>query len=58
MKRWGLPKLTVLVRSKQEEHVLAACKSGPVNGPSGSQSHCLTVTAGVCTIDCSYSSPS
>jgi len=35
-KKWSKPELIVLVRSKPEETVLAACKSGQSNAPGGS----------------------
>jgi hypothetical protein len=47
-KEWVTPELIVLVRSKQEEAVLAACKridlSGAVND---SYTHCLVLVCGV-----------
>jgi hypothetical protein len=34
-KEWKSPELVVLVRSKPEEAVLAACKAGPASGSGG-----------------------
>jgi len=43
MKEWKSPELTVLVRSKNEEAVLVACKAGTISGmaaPSDNYMNC------------------
>ena len=42
-KQWTKPELIVLVRSKPEEAVLAACKVRPGNGPDCNDSTCYAV---------------
>ena len=49
-KEWRKPELTVLVRNKPEEAVLAGCKSGGQGGPDISDGTCTnTVGCGDCS---------
>lgn len=43
-KAWSEPELIVLVRSKPEEAVLAACKKLDVGGSAGTNSKCNLIT--------------
>lgn len=49
-KTWDKPELIVLLRSKPEEAVLAACKGGTVAGPGtvGPHSGCRAATCHGC----------
>jgi len=50
-KAWVTPELIVLVRSKPEEAVLAACKGGTIMATSGSnttRAGCRGKVSGVC----------
>jgi hypothetical protein len=50
---WQKPEMTVLVRSRPEEAVLAACKQpGSATGPSTAKNDCLTHVSNVCIGDC------
>jgi len=53
-KAWVEPELIVLVRSKAEEAVLAACKNGDyqVGGNSSANRECYVALTG-CGIECS-----
>ena len=48
-RQWNTPELTVLVRSRPEEAVLAACKYGGMTGPTGGKSECRAKVTGKCT---------
>jgi hypothetical protein len=41
-KRWGVPKLKVLVRGKPEEGVLMQCKMAGLPGAGGQASGCIS----------------
>jgi hypothetical protein len=47
-KEWIPPELIVLVRSKQEEAVLALCKNLGFNTPQGSWTDCWTSPGTLC----------
>jgi len=57
-KKWGKPKLIVLVKGAKEEMVLLACKEGNTgSGPGSLESRCLS-NFGPCSANCSSTSPS
>jgi len=53
-KQWQTPQLTVLVRSRPEEAVLAACKYAGMSGSTGGKNACRAKVTGKCTgMECS-----
>jgi hypothetical protein len=48
-KAWQKPELTVLVRGKPEESVLAACKWAGYSYPAGAWTDCWTNSTTFCT---------
>lgn len=47
-KKWQNPELIVLVRSKPEEAVLGACKSGGMQGDATNQADACQQGTGMC----------
>ena len=51
-KKWITPELTVLIRGKNEETVLAGCKSRSGSGSESSNSVCTLADELTCTNPC------
>ena len=56
-KRWIVPELLVLVRSRPEEAVLTACKFFSPTGPDPANGWCAT-TLSACATTCELGGPS